>query len=129
MMSEMNPKKIKTLGWGALFFGLFYLGFGLISPKDENSLIILLFGLIAFLAGALIIWFQKKKKQNFETASLNALFYDYLKSHDGKITVVQLAVAANIDGIKAKEYLEKKALEFSVTPEIDENGTVIYHFK
>ncbi len=128
-MSDMNPRKIRTLGWGSLFFGLFYLGLGIFSPRDENSLFILLFGLIASVAGVVILWIQKKKKENFDNAELNTVFYNHLKSNEGRITVVQLAVAANIDGQKAKDFLEKKALEFSVTPEIDENGSVFYHFK
>lgn len=71
-----------------------------------------------------LIYMEKKRKKDI----LNSMFFSMLKEKKGKITLIDFAISANIEAGIARDFLEKKAIEFSAQPEITEDGEVVYIF-
>jgi len=51
-----------------------------------------------------------------------------LKADNGRITVLQLAMEAQLSGEQAKQYLDQKAKEFNATFEPSDKGNISYLF-
>ena len=65
----------------------------------------------------------KQKQQQLENA-----FYKLLKEQNSCISLIQLAVAAQIDPQVAKQYLEQQIKTFGAVPEVDADGDMFYRF-
>lgn len=59
---------------------------------------------------------------------LREAFYYLIESHEGHVSLIELAAIAKVDAEPAKNYLETQAQVFSVLPEIDPNGNTFYQF-
>lgn len=59
---------------------------------------------------------------------LNSIFYQLIQENQGKITVLDLAMKAQISGNIAQDFLEKRAQEFAADFEIKDGGGILYQF-
>ena len=78
--------------------------------------------------GGSMLWGMRRKNQKELSDRLDSIFYEILQANHGKITVLQLAMAAKLPGKQAKEYLNQKSQEFNASFEPSEQGDIIYLF-
>ena len=70
---------------------------------------------------------HQKQEQKFDLAQ-EQLFLSLLQQHDGKLTITEFAIAAEVPIREAKEYLDLKAKQLSAGFEVSEEGGIIYKF-
>ena len=93
------------------------------------ALLILRFLLPWLLMGgaiALGYWFwrrQQRRKQH-----LHRLFYDLLRARGGRLSALEFAMAAQIQGREARTFLDARAREFCGNFEPVEQGDILYTF-
>lgn len=133
------------IGYGLLGFGSLFLLLALIvlvpiedSPSDVGSAIILaLIGVLPVVGGIFIL--RSGKGAGAATAGqaaprqsqderLRESFFDLVKKNQGQVTPMQFAMAANVSGEVAQEYLQDRAKEFGADFQVNDQGTVIYIF-
>ncbi len=91
-------------------------------------------GIGGILIGGGYAWLQytKKHRENQEISArmsdLDRLFHETLMKKKGQITLFEWATTAQLPREQAKEYLDKKAVEWEALFETSENGTVVYQF-
>ena len=78
--------------------------------------------------GGYMFWGLRRRYQKELSDRLDSVFYEILQANYGKITVLQLAMAAKLSGKQAKEYLNQKSQEFNASFEPSEQGDIIYLF-
>ena len=81
---------------------------------------------LLFTIGGLWKYFQAKQQEHLE--ELNEVFYQILQEHQGRVTTLDFAIAANITGLEAKEYLQERAREFGADFEVNTSGGIVYCF-
>ncbi len=77
------------------------------------------------------IWLFRANQQGFrrrETNRLRQIFFDRLTTGRGEMSVLDFAIAAQIDGDTAKNFLDRCAREFSATFDVKDDGTILYCF-
>ncbi|NER83134.1 MAG: hypothetical protein F6K42_26995 [Leptolyngbya sp. SIO1D8] len=82
---------------------------------------LLLLGAIAF---AIKLWSRYRQKGQ----ALNSLFYAMLQQNQGRISVLEFAMAAQITGTAARSFLDARAKEFFADFEPTQQGDVTYVF-
>ena len=132
-MDEKSTRNLlrnkKLLSWGAVFYGLFFFGFGFTDLNNESGIFLILFGFLLTAVGVIGVYLIRKKKSESDNDRLNTLLYQLIKKRNGKITVLEFAIHANIEPNMAREFIESKAIQLGSVPDIDENGTITYIFK
>lgn len=136
------------IGYGLLGFGSLFLLLGLIvlvptedAPSDVTSAIILaLIGGLPFAGGFFILRSGKgvgtpaagqaasSKPRRSQEEVLRDNFFDLVKQNQGQVTPMQFAMAANVSGEEARQYLQDRAREFGADFQVNDQGTVIYIF-
>lgn len=81
-------------------------------------------GLPALAGAGWLLWDASEK----ERTRRRQIFYQLLQNRRGKITVLQLAVAAQISGTAAKKFLDSQVRDFCPSFETSETGEIIYVF-
>ena len=76
--------------------------------------------------GGLWKYYQAKQQEHLE--QLNEIFYRLLQEHQGQLTTLDFAIAANITGLEAQQYLEERAREFAADFEVNTSGGIVYCF-
>jgi hypothetical protein len=125
----------KLLAGGLLTIGLVFLLMVVLltfqkerTQKDQDALLGgLLLGLPSTLAGSWIIWNLRAQRQRDRQIHLQKIFYKLLPENDGKISILQFAIASQVSGEEAKQYLDIKAQEFNANFNVVET-TVVYEF-
>jgi hypothetical protein len=79
-------------------------------------------------AGGWMLWGLRRKQQQQIRDRLDSTFYRILKADKGRVTVLRLAMEAQLPGQPVKKYLEEKAKEFNAAFEISEYGDISYCF-
>lgn len=78
------------------------------------------------------LYFQQRQARERSQAAaaeqLQQLFYQLVNRHQGRLTVMQFAAAANISGSEAKAYLDQRAKEFGADFTSEAAGEITYHF-
>jgi hypothetical protein len=87
----------------------------------EWSLLVGVAGLIGFSLINLARNLQQERR-------LRDAFYYLLETHNGTMTLIQLAATARVDAEPAKLYLETQAKAFSILPDVDGEGNTFYRF-
>jgi hypothetical protein len=82
----------------------------------------------AIVSGIAWAWKNHSQKNEARSVELNAVFYKLIQEHQGRLTVLDFAMEADIPGDEAQEYLDTRAREFSAQYEITENGGMVYCF-
>lgn len=86
---------------------------------------LILFGILSALGG---LWKYYEQKQQERQEWLNMIFYQTLQKHQGKITTLDLAIAAKITGVEAQEFLQQRAQEFGAEFDVTDAGGILYCF-
>lgn len=92
-----------------------------------STLTLVLLGLPPLAIGSKLVLEVQAESQKARE-QLRATFYNILKSSGGKISILQLAMQANLSAAEAKAFLDKQAQEFQARFEVSETGTVFYYF-
>ncbi|HIK40246.1 hypothetical protein [Thermoleptolyngbya sp. M55_K2018_002] len=131
-------KLLRQTASGVLFsLGILFLMVALLAPFDESdppeerrSTLLggLMLGVPLVAGGGWLRWGLHRDWQREESDRLRQLFFQTAQSHNGCFSVIQFAMAANISGSTAKQYLDERAKEFEASFEVDEQGGVFYRF-
>jgi hypothetical protein len=78
--------------------------------------------------GGYMLWGLRRRNEKLLRDRLDFTFYQMLKADNGRITVLQLAMEAQLSGEQAKQYLDQKAKEFNATFEASDQGNISYLF-
>ncbi|WP_413162755.1 helix-turn-helix domain-containing protein [Capilliphycus salinus ALCB114379] len=121
-MSQITPEPKKDEG-GYVAFGI-AIALGLLVMKDTIPLLLLLVGGL----GAWRFWKRYQKKQLDKLTHLNQVFYRLVQENDGWITPLDLAMNSQVQAEDVREYLDRKATEFSAHFEVTDQGGIVYYF-
>lgn len=112
-------------------------------PRIDNQLAVacLLAGLILVLvlvvrlllpwlvvAGLVVAGFWCWRRQRAQQRGLHLLFYEQLAARQGRISVLEFAIAAQLTGTEARAFLDARAKEFFANFEPTDAGDVLYTF-
>jgi large subunit ribosomal protein L7/L12 len=86
------------------------------------------FGVPLVAGGGYMLWGLRRRNEKLLRDRLDSTFYQMLKANNGRITVLQLAMEAQLSGEQAKQYLDQKAKEFNATFEPSDQGNISYLF-
>jgi hypothetical protein len=73
-------------------------------------------------------WRRYQRSQQQQQSALDGVFYQLIQTHQGRITVLDLALNAKLSAGSAKHFLDTKAREFAARFEVTEQGDMIYVF-
>ncbi len=90
-------------------------------PIIDIALVITIGGLI----GAFLI---RNRQVNQQRQQLEDAFYRLLEIQQGRISLIQLAMAARVEPQLAKRYLDSQVTAFEATAEVDGDGDTFYRF-
>ncbi|EAW35797.1 helix-turn-helix transcriptional regulator [Lyngbya sp. PCC 8106] len=121
-MSQNTPQQKKDDS-GYVAFGI-AIALGLLVLKDTIPLLLLLIGGI----GAWRLWKHYDKKQQDKLTYLNQVFYRFIQENQGWITPLDLAMNSQVNPEDVREFLDKKATEFSAHFEVTDQGGIVYYF-
>lgn len=71
---------------------------------------------------------KTKSKNQTEDDRLQPIFFRLVKENNGRVTQMQLAIAAEISGTEAKKYLDEQAKAFGANFNVSEEGFITYQF-
>ncbi|MEB3831903.1 hypothetical protein [Phormidium sp. CCY1219] len=83
---------------------------------------------VAVISGVGWAWKSYLQKQQQRQAHLNSVFYRLIQENEGRLTALDFAMQAGVEGKEAQEYLDKQAQEFAAGYEITDNGGMVYCF-
>jgi hypothetical protein len=89
---------------------------------------LLIFGLPPIVIGGTLWFTGQQQDQAREAARLRNAFFRLVQQGQGRATVLDFAIAAKLDGDRAKAYLDDRAREFNADFEVSEAGAVLYRF-
>lgn len=99
--------------------------------RAEAGATLVIFGLTPIALGAWLAW-HLRSTQGRTTQMLNLqqeqIFVQLLQSHEGDLSVVQFAAAAQIPIEQAKAFLDQKAKVLNASFDVKESGAIIYRF-
>lgn len=99
-----------------------------LSIRTREAIDYLLLALPTTGAGGWLVWTLHQKDRKEVQQRLQSLFYQLLNQNQGKITLMQFALEAQLTAGVAKQYLDEKALEFGATFNVSEDGQIYYCF-
>jgi beta-glucosidase-like glycosyl hydrolase len=67
-------------------------------------------------------------QKQLEIDRLNSIFFRLIEEKNGRVTVLQMAMAAQISGEAARNYLDDRAEEFEATFDVGDRGEIFYLF-
>ncbi|MGB3535247.1 MAG: hypothetical protein WBA13_17240 [Microcoleaceae cyanobacterium] len=88
-----------------------------------------LFIAIAAASGAWQILRRYQQQTQQKKGNLDEIFYRLIQQHQGRITVLDLAMNAKLPPPQVQQYLDQRAAEFSAQFEVTEQGGIIYYFE
>lgn len=128
----LNSKRSRKASRPWLWIALAAIGgFGLVAFILLLSLLLPIMILLGCVAIAYWIWraahrYQQRRRRH--QARLNAQFYQLLKRQQGRMSALDFAMFARIDGLEAQDYLNEQAQAFSAYGETTMQGEVVYVF-
>lgn len=139
----MNTLK-KVLGYPLLTIGGVFLLIVLFTPFVDESrsdkvyaaLGGLMLGLPLTISGGLLVRsasglpsrVESQRLREAEQDRLQRVLYQLLESNDGKVTLVQFAIAADVPADEARTFMNAQATAFSADFDVTDNGSIVYQF-
>ncbi|MEO0536777.1 MAG: hypothetical protein AAF215_23310 [Cyanobacteria bacterium P01_A01_bin.123] len=87
------------------------------------------------LGGGFLLWSgfrqgarAKKIQQAKSQAELRELFFTLLQENQGEVSVLKFAMASDLEGEAAREYLDARATEFGADFNVSDRGDITYVF-
>ncbi|QZZ22004.1 helix-turn-helix transcriptional regulator [Leptothermofonsia sichuanensis E412] len=74
------------------------------------------------------IWQRWHKAHRSQQERLSDIFYQLIREHQGRITVLDFAMHTRLSAIEARAYLDARAKDFSAHFEVTDRGDVFYLF-
>jgi hypothetical protein len=96
--------------------------------RISQAIACFLFGIPMTGGGVFLFRGLHQLRQKEARDRLQSIFYQLLKQGNGHITVLHLAMEAQLSAAAAKQYLDQKALEFNTTFNVSEQGVIFYQF-
>jgi large subunit ribosomal protein L7/L12 len=96
--------------------------------RMSEAMACLLFGIPITGAGGWLVWSLQQQSRQETQHRLQSIFHQLLKQSQGKITVMQFALEAQLTADVAKQYLDERAKEFSADFNVGEDGEIYYCF-
>ncbi|MEM9769285.1 MAG: hypothetical protein AAF892_15595 [Cyanobacteria bacterium P01_D01_bin.71] len=96
--------------------------------KRETITAGILLGVPALIGGGYLLWECRQQRRQQEVQRLRSHFFQLVQTHQGKVTPLQLAIAAQLDGTTAKQYLSDRSIEYEATFVMDADGNLTYCF-
>lgn len=96
--------------------------------RVDKAIDYLLLGVPITAAGGWLAWTLHQQDRKQVQQRLQSLFYQLLNQNEGKITLMQFALEAQLTAGVAKQYLDEKAKEFGATFNVSEDGQIYYCF-
>ncbi|WP_066378382.1 hypothetical protein [Anabaena sp. CA = ATCC 33047] len=94
-----------------------------------------IFGLPTMILGSWLGWAlylqsknEKKALQQQLSDRLQSTFYQMITENQGRVTVLGFAMQSQLPATVARQYLDEKAKEFNANFQVNEQGSVSYHF-
>ncbi|HEY9725562.1 MAG TPA: hypothetical protein V6D50_03850 [Chroococcales cyanobacterium] len=130
LFKQVSAGLLLTLGGLCLVAGVYAPFNHQIDRKEQMSeaMACLLFGLPLTGVGGWIALGLYQQTQEENRTRLQSIFYNLLKNHNGRITVLQFAMEARLSGEVAKHYLDAQAREFNANFDVSQEGEVFYCF-
>lgn len=130
LFKKVSAGLLLTLGGLFLVAGVYAPFNHHIDRKEQMSeaMACLLFGLPLTGVGVWIALGLYQQTQEENRTRLQSIFFNLLKNHNGRITVLQFAMEAQLSGKAAKHYLDEQALEFNANFDVSQEGEVFYCF-
>ena len=120
-----NLSLYRLMRYGAVFGGTVCL------VGVASTLLQTLLPLLQILVPVLALWWlwqRYRKVQKRQQKHLHTTFYHLLRAHQGRMTLLDFAMTAEIPAIVARSYLDSRAKEFAARFEVTEHGDVVYVF-
>jgi ribosomal protein L7/L12 len=98
---------------------------------DERTMAIgsfLILGAPPIVLGSALWWTTQQRDQALAAERLKNTFFHVLQQAQGRISVLDFAMAAKLDGDAAKLYLDDQAREFNANFDVNAEGAVLYCF-
>lgn len=130
-------KVIRKAASGVLLFWALLIGAIAVGMSlDEKELTrksaipaFMIFGAPALGAGGWLAWGLRQQHLRERQARLQQVFYQLVKSGDGSVSVLQMAMEARVEGDEAKAYLDRCVREFDGTFDVTDDGGILYQFE
>ncbi|MEO0455116.1 MAG: hypothetical protein AAF152_00850 [Cyanobacteria bacterium P01_A01_bin.114] len=99
-------------------------------PQPQGVIGYLAIG-VPLLAGGGWLWGprgQTRQSQQAETQRRQTVLYQLIRSRRGQFTLIEFAMAANLPGDEARDYLLAQARAFGADYLVTETGEIVYQF-
>ncbi len=99
---------------------------------DEQTMAVgsfLILGAPPIVLGSALWWVSRQQDQQRAANYLKNTFFHTLQQGQGRISVLDFAMAAKLDGDQAKVYLDDRAREFNANFDVNAEGSVLYCFE
>ena len=72
-------------------------------------------------------WWLWRRRQ-LEIRRQHQVFYSLIQAHQGRISILNFAIAANLGAREARQFLDDRAEDFLANFEVTEQGDMLYIF-
>jgi len=80
------------------------------------------------MAGGWWVWRRYHTQHRQQQDTLDRVFYELLRQHQGRMMVLDFAIATQLSAVAAQQYLDAKAREFAARYEVTQTGDIFYVF-
>jgi len=130
-MSRRRPSRIFAQPLTMLVVGLFVLAFAIALLR--LLLPFLMLGSVAYIGWRFWQWQQQRSQEQEEARQarerqLDGIFYRLVQEHRGELSVLDFAMETHSSAEFAKQFLDRKAIEFDAQFKTTLEGQVLYCF-
>ncbi|MEO0455845.1 MAG: hypothetical protein AAF152_04580 [Cyanobacteria bacterium P01_A01_bin.114] len=107
----------------------------LLDPQEEDRVLSVLVGSVMAAvpaAGGIWLWRSanapRLKAQAAEAQRLQSVFYQLVEEKQGKFTLIEFAIAAQLPGDKARAFLDEQSKSFGADYDVTDKGDIVYQF-
>lgn len=98
------------------------------ADRDEVTLALMFFGLVPTASASYLLWDLHRQHQRSKRDCLHATFFELVRAGQGRLSVLDFAIATQLPGSTAKAFLDDRAREFDATFDVTDSGGVFYQF-
>jgi hypothetical protein len=84
--------------------------------------------IVGLVGGGWWLWNRYQLQTRQQQHHLNSVFGQLLQEHQGRISVLDFAMRANLKPLHARKYLDEWAKECSAQFDVTEEGDILYYF-
>ncbi|HEY9645130.1 MAG TPA: hypothetical protein V6C88_02105 [Chroococcidiopsis sp.] len=98
------------------------------ADRDEVILALMFFGAVPTASASYLLWDLHRHHQRAKRDRLYATFFELVRAGQGRLSVLDFAIATQLPGSTAKAFLDDRAREFDATFDVTDSGGVFYQF-